>query len=316
MYVRGSCDFVRTRRAAGVCQHAPAMRGGGLTSTVTRVVDSTAFTVIVFAAILANAAVLGAETYSGFAARHRETLETLNGVFLGVFVVELTLRIASYGRRPGDFFRSGWNIFDFVVVGAAFVPGLSSNSTLLRLARLLRIVRVVRILPDLRVIVLAMARSLAPLGSMAVLTTLLLYVYGIVGWMLFGAEDPKRWGDVGTAMLNLFVMLSLENLPDNLEAGMRIHPWSWIYFVSYALIASFIVINVLIGIVLNSLEETRKIEGERIERMAARAEQGARAEAEATDHLAERVAALREAAEDLERELAAAAARGAGDRVG
>jgi len=292
------------------------MGGGRLTSTIARVVDSSAFSVVVFAAIFANAAVLGAETYSGFAARHRETLETLNGVFLGVFVVELTLRLASYGRRPGDFFRSGWNVFDFVVVGCAFVPGLSSNSTLLRLARLLRVVRVVRVFPDLRVIVLAMARSLPPLGSMAVLVTLLLYVYGIVGWILFGAEDPERWGNVGTAMLNLFVMLSLENLPANLEAGMRIHPWSWIYFVSYALIASFIVINVLIGIVLNSLEETRKIEAERIERMASRAEHGAREEAEATDHLADRVTALREAAEDLERELAAVAGRSASGRAG
>jgi voltage-gated sodium channel len=97
---------------------------------------------------------------------------------------------------------------------------------------------------------------------------------------------------------------------------MRIHPWSWIYFVSYALIASFIVINVLIGIVLNSLEETRKIEAERIERMASRAEHGAREEAEATDHLADRVTALREAAEDLERELAAVAGRSASGRAG
>lgn len=290
------------------------MRRGGLTKAIGRVVDSTAFAVVVFLAIVANAAVLGAETYSGFAARHADVLESLNSIFLGVFVVELVLRLGSFGRRPQDFFRSGWNAFDFVVVAVAFVPGLSSNSTLLRLARLLRVVRVVRVLPDLRVIVLAMARSLPPLGSMAVLTALLLYVYGIVGWLLFGTEDPERWGNVGTAMLNLFVMLSLENLPDNLKAGMRVHPWSWIYFVSYALIAAFIVINVLIGIVINSLEEARKIEVERVERVAERAERGAPEEAAATDHLADRVTALREAAEELERELSAVAARSAAQR--
>ncbi len=283
------------------------MARGGLTARLRALVDSTAFTVVVLVAILANAAVLGMETYAGLVARHGELLEALDSLFLGVFVAELALRLASYGRRPQDFLRSGWNLFDFVVVAAAFMPGLSQNATLLRLARLLRVVRVVRVLPDLRVLVLAMARSLPPLGSMALLTALLLYVYGIVGWLLFGAEDPGRWGDVGHAMLNLFVMLSLENLPANLEAGMAIHPWSWIYFVSYALIAAFLVINVLIGIVINSLEEARKLEAERVEKVVRLAEAGLPEENAATEHLGDRVTALRVAAEELERELAATA---------
>jgi voltage-gated sodium channel len=283
---------------------------GAVSRTCARIVDSKTFTVAIVVAILANAAVLGAETYSGLVARHGALLDLLDSFFLGVFVVELVLRIASYGRRPQDFFRSGWNVFDFVVIGAAFLPGLSRDATLLRLARLARVVRVVRILPDLRVLLLAMVRSLPPLGSMAVLTALLLYVYGIVGWVLFGEADPERWGDVGTAMLNLFVMLSLENLPTNLEAGMAIHPWSWIYFVSYALIAAFVVINVLIGIVINSLEEARRMEAERVEQAAREASRGAPEEIDAAEHVAERVRALRVAAEELEQELAAVAEAG------
>jgi voltage-gated sodium channel len=281
-----------------------------LARTCARIVDSTAFAVAITTAILANAAVLGAETYSGLVARHGALLDALDSFFLGVFVVELVLRIAAYGRRPQDFFRSGWNVFDFVVITAAFAPGLSRDATLLRLVRLARVVRVIRILPDLRVLLVAMVRSLPPLGSMAVLTALLLYVYGIVGWILFGAADPERWGNVGTAMLNLFVMLSLENLPQNLEAGMAIHPWSWVYFVSYALIAAFIVINVLIGIVINSLEEARRIESERVERAAREAAGGDPEEIDATEHLAERVRALRMAAEELEQDLAAVAELG------
>jgi voltage-gated sodium channel len=275
-----------------------------LSRTSARIVESPAFTGVIFAVILANAAVLGAETYEGAVSRQGALLELLDTIFLTVFVAELAIRVVSYGRRPQDFLRNGWNVFDLVVVGAAFVPGLSANSTLLRLARLARVVRVVRLLPDLRVLLLAVARSLPPLASMTVLTTLILYVYGIVGWTLFGEHDPERWGDVGTAMLNLFVMLSLENLPQNLEAGMAIHPWSWIYFVSFALVAAFIVLNVLIGVVLNSLEEARRIETERLDRTARLAEREGGTE-EATDarHLSERVAALRAAAEELEREL-------------
>lgn len=122
---------------------------------------------------------LGAQTYDGVTREHGGSLELLNDVFLGIFVTELALRIGSY-RRPLDFFRDRWNVFDFAVIAAAFVPGLRENSTLLRIARLLRVVRVIRLLPELRVLTLAIARSLPPLFSMSVLTALILYVYGIV----------------------------------------------------------------------------------------------------------------------------------------
>ena len=202
--------------------------------------------------------------------------------------------MAAYGRHTGRFFRSGWNVFDFVVVGLAFVPGLRENTTLLRLARLLRVVRVVRLLPDLRILLLAVFRTLPPLGSMAVLTTLILYVYGMIGWLLFGDEAPEEWGDIGSAMLTLFVLLTLENFPVYLEQGMAIHSWAWVYFVSFALVAAIIVLNVLIGIVLNSMEEARAIERRRIEGAAV------------ADHIAE----LRATLDDLEAELGARKRRG------
>ena len=223
-----------------------------------RAVESPLFGGIVLAVIFANAVVLGAQTYERVTRDHSGLLNLLNDAFLGVFVVELALRIASY-RRPHHFFRDPWNVFDFLVVGAAFTPGLRENTTLLRLARLLRVVRVIRLLPELRVLTLAIARSLPPLFSMTVMTTLILYVYGIVGWLIFGDEDPQNWGDIGEAMLTLFVMLTLENFPAYLERGMAIHNWSVVYFVTFVLVAAFIVLNVLIGVVLNSMEEARKI---------------------------------------------------------
>ena len=238
---------------------------------------------------------LGLETYPGIAREHADTLDLLNGVCLGIFVVELSLRIASYGRRPQDFFRSGWNIFDFVVVGLAFVPGLRANTTLLRLARLARVVRIVRFLPDVRLLITGVLRSLPPLFSMALLTTLILFVYGMVGWSLFGDDLPEQWGTIGDAMLTLFVMLTLENFPIYMEAGMEVYPWSWVYFVSFILVAAFIVLNVLIGIVLNSMEEAREIERRR-----------ALGDAHPPTHpapVAERIAILRSALDELEQEL-------------
>jgi voltage-gated sodium channel len=262
-----------------------------------RVVDSPAFAAFVLGVIVANAVVLGLQTYDDVVEEYGGLLDLLNDVFLAFFVAELALRIASYGRRPQSFFRDPWNVFDFVIIAAAFVPGLRSNSTLLRLARLLRVIRVVRLLPELRVLTLAIVRSLPPLFSMAVLTTVILFVYGMIGWLLFGDEDPDRWGDIGEAMLTLFIMLTLENFPATLERGMEIEPLSIIYFVTFVLVAALIVLNVLIGVVLHSMEEARIIHAR--EELQARGQQPTEAEAE----LEARITAIREALDELERDL-------------
>ena len=257
-----------------------------------RVVESPLFDAAVMIVILANAVVLGLQTYPEVVGRHGDTLDLLNEVFLGVFVVELTLRIAAYGRRPQDYFRSGWNVFDFVVVAAAFMPGVRESSTLLRVARLLRVVRVVRLLPDLRILVVAVARSLPPLTSLLVLTVLMLFLYGMVGWLMFADALPREWGTIGDAMLTLFVLLTFENFPLYLEQAMDVHPWSWVYFASFVLVTAFILVNVLIGIVLNSMEEARELERRR------RIDDDV-----SVAPVAERIAMLRAALTELEGEL-------------
>jgi voltage-gated sodium channel len=274
-----------------------------------RLVDSTPFAAAIAVVIVGNAIVLGLETYDSIERDYGATLDLLNDICLGIFVVELAIRIVAYGSRPQDFFRSGWNVFDFTIIAASFVPGLGNNTTLLRLVRLLRVVRIVSLLPDLRVLLLAVGRSIPPVLSIAVLAVLVIYVYGMIGWLLFGDELPDDWGNIGQAMLTLFVLLTLENLPNYLNEAMDVHSWSWIYFVTFALTSSFLLLNVLIGIIINSLEEARAIEHERerAERRAAMTEVEAAAdEAERADILDRRVAALRGALEDLEDEVAAA----------
>jgi voltage-gated sodium channel len=240
---------------------SPEAAGSGpIAATCARIADSGRFQGFIFAVIVANAVALGLETYPAIEADAGELLNVLDAIFLGIFVIELAIRITAYGRRPQDFFRDGWNVFDFVVIGAAFLPGLRQNATLLRIVRLLRVVRLASVLPDLRIVVAAMTRSLAPIASLVVLTLLLMFVYGMVGWILFHEEDPGNWGNIGDAMLNLFIVSTLEDWPQLLRAGMEIHPASWIFFVSYVLIASFLVINILIAIIVNSMEEVREAE--------------------------------------------------------
>jgi voltage-gated sodium channel len=283
---------------------------GGIPRAAARVVQSDWFTYLVFAVIVVNAAVIGAETYKGFEREHHNLLVALNDACLAFFVFELGLRILAFGRRPQEFFKSGWNVFDFVIIGASFVPGLGQSTTALRLIRLLRVVRLVSLLPGLRVLLVAVGRSIPPVASVAALAALIVYVYAVIGWLLFHDDIPDRWGDVGTGMLNLFVMLSLENLPQNLEEGMKVHGWSWIYFVSFALMASFLLLNLLIGIIINSMEEARQIEHarERAERRGQRAAidaDAATTEEDRDEELSARIATLRDALESLEDELAA-----------
>jgi len=268
-------------------------------------VDSSGFTAVIVSVILLNALVLALGTYATIDDRFGSQLHLINDLCFVVFLVELLLRILSYGRQPWNFFRSGWNIFDFVVIGSVFIPGVRENATLLRMARLARLMRVVRLLPDLRVLLLGVWRSVPPLLSVAGITAAILFVYGMIGWLMFADAIPEHWGNIGRAMLTLFVMLTLENFPNYMYEGMDVHPWSWIYFVSFILIAAFVVLNVLIGIVLNSMEEARESERRRSVQDQHPDRAGPVVDLDASAPVVERIAMLRSALDELEVELSA-----------
>jgi voltage-gated sodium channel len=282
-----------------------AVSGTGITlaARCRLIADSQRFQTLIFAVIVLNAIVLGLDTYGGLRDEVGGLLTTVNDACLGVFVVELTIRIAAYGRRPLDFFKQGWNVFDFVVITAAFAPGLRQNATLFRLVRLLRVVRLVSVLPELRVLIRGMLGALPPIGSMGVLAILFLYVYGMLGWILFGDEIPDRWGNIGEAMLTLFTVFTLEGWNEVLYEAQEVHSWSWIFFISFVLAASLLLVNILIAIIIRAMDEAREAEQrEEIDRLKAEAE-AAGGEYDPHIETARRIAVLRRALEDLEDQL-------------
>jgi voltage-gated sodium channel len=202
-----------------------------LGSACRRVVESSWFDPLMLGVIAVNAVTLGLETYDSIDASIGSELHLANEVILGLFVVELLVRLGAHAQHPGGFFRSGWNVFDFIVIAASFVPGVRENATLLRLVRLLRIARAVRLLPDLRVLTIAVGRSIPGVASLAAITLLLVYIYGMIGWVIFHDHDPANFDDIGQSMVTMFVLLTLENLPAYIERGQDLSKWTLLLYV-------------------------------------------------------------------------------------
>lgn len=278
------------------------------------------FALTVFAVILLNAALLGVETYSGAVAQWHFWLRLAEHACLAAFTAEILLRLAAHADRPRDFFKDPWNLFDLAVVLCAFLPVVRENTTVLRLLRLARVLRTARFLPQLRIVLVAVARSLPGTLSFLLVGALLLYVYAMVGWVFFGTHDPDHYGSIGRAVLTLFLLMTLDGIGDAVHAGLAISRWSLAYYASYVLIASFVLVNVLIGVVITSLDEAREMEREPERepeldperettadpRPTAARPTAARPAATPQDApvLLTRIAAARQALDDLERDLA------------
>ena len=225
-----------------------------------RIVYSKWFEFLIAAVILTNAIALGILTLQGLSVDAIRAATTIDEAAFWVYVGELCLRLASYGKKPWMFFTRGWNIFDFLVIGLS--PFFQGQSTVLRLLRLFRLLRIFRFLPEVRILSTSIVKSIPPLMSMSVLITLLLFLYGMAGVYLFGSEATQSWGDIGSSMKSLFILLTLENFPIYLEEGLNISPLALPFFLSYVFLIVFAVLNVLIGIVLNAMDEARQEEKE------------------------------------------------------
>ena len=223
-----------------------------------RLVATRLFGRAVLTLILFNAALVGIETSPDVVARHGAQLSLLNNAILGLFLAELAVRWLARPSGGSRFLLDPWNAFDVTVIGLSLVPGIGAFATVARLARVLRTLRLLSVSPQLRLIVATMMKSIPSLGHVGLLLGLLLYVYGVVGVNLFGASDPRHWGSLGVAMLTLFQILTLEGWVDIQNASLAVSPWAWVFYVSFVLIAVFVVVNLFIAVVLNNLERARQ----------------------------------------------------------
>jgi voltage-gated sodium channel len=222
-----------------------------------RIVYSSQFELFIAFIILVNAVSLALLTMPDIKPEVKQTLGELDTFALYVYLVELTMRIVSYGKRPWEFFRQGWNIFDFSIVVLSF--GIFSGETIiLRLLRIFRLIRIFRFLPEVRVLTSSVVKSLPPLMSVGVLIFLALFIYGMAGVYLFGEQLPDSWGNITLALTSLFILLTLENFPNYLEEAVEISPWALPFYLSYIFVVVFTILNVLIGIVLNAMDEARE----------------------------------------------------------
>ena len=221
-----------------------------------RIVYSDIFEIGIALVIAGNAVALAILTFPNISEATRSAALSIDQICLGIFVVELVMRLASYGKKPWKFFRRGWNIFDFLII--ASTPLFAGQTVILRLLRLFRLIRIFRFLPEVRILSSSIIKSLPPLLSMSALIGLLLFLYGMVGCYLFGAEIDYSWGTIGASMMSLVILLTLENFPIYLEEAMAVNALAVPYMLSYVFVIVFTVLNLLIGIVLNAMDEARE----------------------------------------------------------
>jgi voltage-gated sodium channel len=179
------------------------------------------------------------------------------------FVIELSIRMAAE-KRFKDFFKKGWNIFDFIIVAVSLIPLDDSQYALVaRMLRLFRVMRLISFIPELRVLVNALISAMPRMGYVALLMFIIFYLYAVIGNMLFGALNPVLWGDLGVSLLTLFRVATFEDWTDVMYEAMTLYGLSWIYFITFIFFSAFVFLNMMIGIVVEVLdEEHKKMEAE------------------------------------------------------
>ncbi|WP_109851931.1 ion transporter [Aquimarina sp. AU58] len=231
---------------------------------------------LVTIAILVAGVLVGIATYPKFSSKHEQVLELLNQIILGVFIIEIVVKVIAEGRKPWLYFTDGWNVFDFIIVAAAFLPFGGSSIAILRLLRLLRVLKLIKALPKLQMLVGALLKSIPSMGYVSILLLLLFYIYAVAGVFFFSENDPIHFQDLQRSMLSLFRIVTLEDWTDIMYINMfgcenygydgnmnlcinskSALVLSVTYFVSFVLIGTMIFLNLFIGVIMNGMDEAK-----------------------------------------------------------
>ncbi|MEM7613201.1 MAG: ion transporter [Pseudomonadota bacterium] len=201
--------------------------------------------------IVANAITIGLETSDDIVARVGPALRAFEIGVLAVFVVEIIIKLIAFGPR---FFRSGWNWLDFLVVAIALVPTAGWLS-ILRTLRILRVLRLLSTVPRLRQLTESLLQAIPSIGWISFMLSLVFYVFAVIGTELFGARFPDWFGSIGDSMYTLFQIMTLESWSMGIARPvMEAYPMAWLYFVPFILISAFTILNLFIGVIVNTMQ--------------------------------------------------------------
>ena len=256
---------------------------------------------VVITVIIINAISLGLETSAWANARFGPLLDVIDTAALTFFVIELLARLAVYRL---SFFKSAWNVFDFVVVAIALIP-TTEGLSVLRALRVLRVLRVITAVPSLRRVVGALLSALPGMGSIVILMTLVYYVFSVMATKLFGADFPAWFGSIPKSAYSLFQIMTLESWSMGIvRPVMEKHPFAWAFFVPFILCTTFTVLNLFIGIVVAAMQSEHEAEVDEERELLEAERQKFQEEAEAARLAAhEDMETLGESVKNLRREI-------------
>jgi voltage-gated sodium channel len=235
-------------------------REGTVFAWLSRIVNDPRTERVIMALIVLNAVILGLETSKSAMASSGRLLQVLDHVILAVFVVEIAARVVVHRLA---FFRDPWSVFDFIVIGIALVPATETFSVL-RSLRVLRVLRLITGVPTLRRVVAGLLAALPGMGSIVFLIGLIYYVFGVMATKLFGETNPDLFGTLADSLFTLFTVMTLEGwVNDVAKPVMDKHPYAWVFFISYIVVTTFMVLNLFIGVVVNAMQaEASKAEAD------------------------------------------------------
>ncbi len=217
------------------------------------------FETVVISIILLSALVIGAKTYDidPTVMKVFMIMDTMITVF---FLAEIIIRMIAE-RTFRNFFSKGWNVFDFIIVVASLVPVDDSEAALLgRLLRIFRVLRLVSIIPELRILLSAFLHAIPRMGYVSLLMFIIFYIYAAVGSMFFHKINPGLWENITISMLTLFRVATFEDWTDVMYETMAVFPLSWFFYLSFIFIVAFVFLNMMIGIVVDTLHQEHQKE--------------------------------------------------------
>jgi len=220
--------------------------------------ESKSFQFLVISIIIFNAFTIGVNTYE-LSEVTNQIINLLDYSITIFFVIEIIIRFIGEPKKS-EFFKNGWNIFDTVIVCISLIP-IPNNSSflLLRLLRVFRVLRIISVIPELKMIIEALLQSVKRVFYVSLLLFIILYIYATIGSILFSEDIPLRWGNVGTAMITLFQVLTLSSWEQVMLPLQELYWWAWIYVFSFIIICGITMLNLLIAILVDVVINQKKL---------------------------------------------------------